>query len=136
MGIFRLVTGLLSGRLGKWLKWLFVIALIGTVVYMIMDYGKSRERVSNLMQENTRLVNKRNSLKNALDQQTKRLNELQVKNRQRDSSYNRQVESIRKYKKDGADQDPSQIKQEVNARFNDFQKRLMCSTGDQSKCGN
>jgi len=120
------------------IKWGSIILLVLGVVYAVYDYSKSKELLSQLSSDNKELEFRLDNVKTQIEDQTKQLTAIRSSYRQIELEYSRQVEQLnelRQLSNEYIKDNKSEVKQELNTRFNTLTNQMQCLSGDKTKCG-
>lgn len=120
------------------IKWGGIILLVFALVYAIYDYLKSKELLSQLSEDNKALEFRLDNIKTQIDNQTKQLTAIRASYRKIELEYSRQVEQLDKLRQlsdEYIKNNKSEVKQELNLRFDTLTNQMQCLSGDKSKCG-
>lgn len=120
------------------IKWGGIILLVLGLVYAIYDYSKSKELLSQLSSDNKELEFRLDNVKTQIEDQTKQLTAIRSSYRQIELEYSRQVEQLnelRQLSNEYIKNNKSEVKQELNSRFNTLTNQMQCLSGDKTKCG-
>lgn len=119
------------------IKWGGIAILVAGILYSVYDYSQSKERLDQMEDQNSELIDKLENLETNIENQTKQITQIRNNYNEIELKYSQQLErlnELRNFTSNYVIQNRPEIQKELNIRFDAIQSGIQCASGNKSKC--